>query len=160
MGKAADTTKSAAGVGVVVLQGSVLSGTAPAVVGADGNVVVIRNHGTTRFIFDAEGEMHSDAVIGVGDDWDDWNDLALAADMSRMPKAKWSEVVQYNAEDFERAGLVTLSTDEDGTQHAFYKHRAMLDFHNCTFAAVLERMQQQDERIEQLEQALLEAGVG
>ena len=159
LGEAADTTKSVSGHGVVVLQGGVISGsTGPAVVGADGNVVTIRSHETTRFIFDAEGEMHSDAVIGAGDDWDGEDDLQLAADLSRMPKAKWDQVVRYHAEDFERAGLVTLSTDDDGTQHAFYKHRAMLDFHNCTFAAVLERMQAQDGRIEQLEQALLKAG--
>ena len=108
--------------------------------------MVIRNLTTTRFIFDAEGEMHSDAVIGVGDDWDDWDDLALASDLSRLPKAKFAEMMKYKAQDFEDAGLLTLSTDEDGTQHAFIKHKAMHMFWACCFAEVSKKL----ERYEQL----------
>ena len=149
---AADTTKSAAGIGVITLDGA-LEGTNVAVVcGANENLVVIRSLATTRFIFDQEGEMHSDDVIGVGDDWDEWDDLVLATDLSRLPKAKFNEMMKYKAEDFERAGLLTLSTDEHGNRHAFIRHKAMLQFTMCCFAEVTQRMKR-------YEQALLSLGV-
>ena len=96
--------------------------------------------------------MHSDAVIGIGDDWDDWDDLALASDLSRLPKGKFSEMMRYKAEDFERAGLLTLSTDEDGNRHAFIKHKAFLQFYACCFAEVAKKLKV-------YENALLSLGV-
>ena len=65
---------------------------------ADDNLVCIQNSTATKFVFDADGEMHSDAVIGVGDDWDAWDDLALASDLSRLPQAKFNEMMRYQAE--------------------------------------------------------------
>ena len=140
LGEAADTTKSTAGIGIITTRSCVKSGTGITAPGADANLFAIRSDTNTRFIFDQEGEMHSDAVIGAGDDWDDWNDLALASDLSRLPKAKWDEMMRYGAEDFERAGLLTLSTDEDGTRHAFIKTKAMLQFSMCCFREVYDRM--------------------
>jgi len=141
LGEDAMTAKTAAGYGIVNILAEVKSGTGSAAPGADQNLLAICAATTVRFIFDTEGEMHSDAVIGDGNDWDEWDDLALAADLSRLPKARWGDLVRYNVEDFERAGLVTLSVDGEGRQHAFYKHRAMLDFHNCCFADVYRRLQ-------------------
>ena len=151
-GATVTTTKSAAGYGAIRFEGGTKSGTGVTGVGADGNIVSIGSWGSSRFLFDAEGEMHSDAVIGVGDDWDEWDDLALAADLSRLPKAKFNEMMKYKAEDFERAGLLTLSTDEHGNRHAFIRHKAMLQFTMCCFEEVVQRM-----RI--YEQALLSLGV-
>jgi len=103
---------------------------------ANGNLVSIESHGAVKFICDAEGELHSDDVIGMGDDWDAWDDLALAADLSRLPRARWAEMMRYGAEDFERAGLVTLSVDAEGRRHAFVRHKAMLQFAMCCFREV------------------------
>jgi len=140
LGEAADTTKASTSLGVVSIMSSVKSGTNITNVGADGNLVVFRNFGAAKFIFDAEGEMHSDAVIGLGNDWDEWDDLALASDLSRLPRARFGEMMRYHrAEDFERAGLLTLSVDEEG-QHAFIKHQAMLMFSMCCFREVYRRM--------------------
>jgi hypothetical protein len=137
-----DTTiKNTATTGAVMICGSKISSGTDGDMGTDANLVVIRNNATTRFIFDAEGEMHSDAIIGVGDDWDDWDDLALAADLSRLPKAKFNEMIKYRAEDFERAGLVTLSTDENGLQHAFMRHKAILQFTMCCLGEVHHKLQ-------------------
>jgi len=147
-----NTTKSTAGVAYISLYAQKISGTATTTPGADANLLALMSGTTTRFIFDAEGEMHSDAIIGVGDDWDEWDDLALAADLSRLPKAKFDEMMKYKAEDFERAGLLTLSTDEDGTRHAFIRHKAMLQFAMCCFAEVAQRMKR-------YEHALLSVGV-
>lgn len=135
-----DTRGTAANAAIVLRAWTDDGGTGIAALGADLNLVTIETGNTARFVFDSDGEMHSDAVIGVGDDWDDWDDLALAADLSRLPKAKWDEMMRYGAEDFERAGLLTLSVDEDGQRHAFVKHKALLQFYACCFRAVHQRM--------------------
>lgn len=161
LGEAASTTKSAAAHGVISLEVGIETGTTCEGVGANGNLVVIKNWGSTRFVFDAEGEMHSDDIIGVGDDWDDWDDLALATDLSRLPKAKFDEMMRYNAEDFERAGLLTLSVDEDGKRHAFIRHKAFLQFYACCFADVYYKFKAHGEDLAALKNLLtplLEAG--
>jgi hypothetical protein len=72
LGEAADTTKSTSAVGVVVLTAQVTDGgTGIADVGSDGNLVVIRNNVTARFIFDAEGSAHSDVEWTTFDEHDD-----------------------------------------------------------------------------------------
>ncbi len=152
LGENADTTKGTGGHGVVSLNAAIKSGTTVTSVNSDGNLVSIEDQTAARFLFDAEGEMHSDAVIGAGDDWDDWDDLALAADISRLPKARWAEMMKYQADDFERAGLITLSTDADGTRHAFIKHKAMLQFYACCFREV-------GQKLARYERALIELGV-
>lgn len=151
LGEAADTTKTINGHGVLALSAFVKAGTNVTNPAADGNLVSIESGSFTRFLFDAEGEMHSDAIIGVGNDWDDWDDLALAADLSRLPKAKWHEMMRYRARDFERAGLVTLSVDESGQEHAFIKHKASLQFMFCCFREVKRLFDEQRLRIEVLE---------
>lgn len=151
LGENADTTKATNGYGVISLDAAVSDGAAShQVVNADGNLVAIRSSSQTRFIFDAEGEMHSDAIIGVGNDWDEWDDLALAADLSRLPRAKFDEMLRYHAGDFERAGLVTLSTDEDGTRHAFIRHKAMLMFAMCCFGEIHKRFEQLNIKVDNL----------
>ena len=91
--------------------------------------------------------MHCDDVIGAGNDWDDWNDLVLASDLSRLTTAKWDEMMQYSADDFERAGLLTLSTDREGLRHAFIKTKAMLKFSMCCFRDVHQRMQRYEQAL-------------
>ena len=146
-----DTGKSTSANAYVQIYAQKKSGTAVTAPGADANLLAITSYGNTRFVFDQEGEMHCDGPIGAGDDWDDWDDLALASDLSRLPKAKWDEMMRYGAEDFERAGLLTLSTDEDGNRHAFIKVKAMLQFSMCCFREVYDRMKV-------YEDALLEMG--
>lgn len=56
---AAATAKTTGGYGVVRLRAAINSAGSEGAVGADGNLVTIDNAGTTRFIFDAEGTLHS-----------------------------------------------------------------------------------------------------
>jgi len=153
LGEAVDTTKSIAGIGCIHLRGAVKSGTTVTALGADGNIVVIRDNAETRFIFDKEGEIHSDDIIGVGNDWDEWDDLQLASDISRLPKAKFDEMVRYKGKDFERAGLLTLSVDEEGRQHAFIRHKANIQFTWCCFADIHDRFVTVNERLNIYERA-------
>ena len=96
---------------------------------------------------------------GAGDDWDEWDDLALAHDMSRLPAAKFAEMMKYGAEDFERAGLLTLSTDDNGDLHAFIRVKAMLQFSMCAFAEVKRKFDQLDAKMAVYENALRQLGV-
>lgn len=146
-----NTAKSTAGKAGITLRTSKISGTGVTNVQADGNLVAISDNGSTRFLFDVEGEMHCDAAIGAGNDWDEWDDLALAADLSRLPRAQWDKMMRYRARDFERAGLVTLSTDENGQRHAFIKTKAMLQFTMCCFREVCDRLQQAEHKLALLE---------
>lgn len=154
-----DTTKSTAGAGNVAVVSALKSGTGQTNHGADANMVIIRDYDATRFIFDAEGEMHSDATIGAGDDWDDWDDLVLASDLSRLPPGKFDEVLRYQAEDLERAGLLTLSVDEGGQRHAFLKNTALHMFAMCCFREVGQRMQAMQAKMDIMERALLSVGI-
>ena len=56
------TTKTTAADANFILQGNLRSGAGPTATthGADANLVCIKNRGTTRFIFDAEGSAHAD----------------------------------------------------------------------------------------------------
>jgi hypothetical protein len=145
------TGKSTAASAYIDLRAHKRDGTGVQALGADANIVVMRDNLSTRFAFDAEGEIHSDAIIGVGNDWDEWDDIALASDLSRLPRAKWNEMMKYHAEDFERAGLLTLSTGDDGKRHAFIKHKALLQFYACCFREV-------GQRLARYERVLLELG--
>ena len=141
-----DNTRSTSGSAAVRIMGALKSSATVGDMGADKNILVIRNNATTRFIFDTDGEMHSDAIIGVGDDWDEWSDLQMASDLSRLPKAKFNEMMKYSSKDFERAGLLTLSVDEEGNQHAFIKHKAMLMFSMCCFGETYNRISALEEQ--------------
>jgi hypothetical protein len=55
-----DTTKTTAAVGAIHLLANKVNGTGVTTIGADGNLAVITNNGTARFIFDAEGSGHAD----------------------------------------------------------------------------------------------------
>ena len=142
--------RNTAAEGAIQLWGELKSGTTTAAMSADKNLLVIRSLTTTRFVFDSDGEMHSDAIIGVGDDWDEWDDLALASDLSRLPGAKFNEMMKYRAEDFEKAGLLTLSVDEDGVQHAFIRNKAMHQFSMCCFADIHDRLTRYEKAFDKL----------
>jgi len=110
LGLAADTTKSTAALGVVQIAAQVKSGTGVTAVGADGNLVVIANSTTARFIFDAEGSAHAEVEWTTFDEYDDvalLSDLETAMLAQHDPvKAQFTDFLQYNRADLERAGIV------------------------------------------------------
>ena len=63
--------KTTAGVGAINLVAQLKSGTTVSTPGADANLLVIRAHATTRFIFDQEGSAHADVEWIAFDDHDD-----------------------------------------------------------------------------------------
>lgn len=55
-----NTAKSTAAVGAIEIIGLLKNGAGVTSISADGNLLVIRNTTTTRFIFDVEGSAHAD----------------------------------------------------------------------------------------------------
>jgi hypothetical protein len=111
------TTSAGAG---VILAASKANGTGQQVVGANSNLVAIRNFGTTRFLFDAEGSAHADVEWTTFDDYDDvvlLTDLERAMLAQRDPvKASFVDFLQYNHEALENAGVVHF--DHNNLGHA------------------------------------------
>jgi len=114
---AADTTKTIGGFGVVRVAAALASGTGVAAIGANGNLFSIDNNGTTRFIFDAEGDSHQD----VGTAWtnfDDHDDLelldALSAGVSRDAdplRQAFGSLLLKHRPTLEAARIVTFNDD-------------------------------------------------
>jgi len=107
-----NTTKSTAGLGYVELRAYKKDGTAVGVTGADANLVVIRNYGTTRFIFDAEGTGHAD------DSWTTFSDRRLKRDIAPirygLNEILALEPVNYNRADNGKARLGLIAQDVHG----------------------------------------------
>src|SRR3990167_6313768 len=98
------TTKATTSLGTIALATFLKSGTGVTSIGTDGNLVVIVNNATTRFIFDAEGSAHAD-VEWVA--FDKYNDMALLRDFQGyMVTERFGENMLYNLATFERAGIV------------------------------------------------------
>jgi len=113
-----DTTKSTSGLGHVVLDGAKKSSATVGACGSDANLVVIRNHTTTRFIFDADGDAYADVQWATFDDYDD---VALLTDLERAMlaqrdpvKAGFVDFLQYNHDALEAAGIVHFDRENPG----------------------------------------------
>jgi hypothetical protein len=120
LGEAADTTKSTAGIGVIALNAQITDGSDGVTnVGADGNLVVIRNGTTARFIFDAEGSAHADVEYVAFDDYDDVGLLdsleTTLMDWQRNPvKAEFGQWLSDEAAQLEALGIVHFDRDNPG----------------------------------------------
>jgi len=71
-----DVDKSTGSAGYITIRAQLKSSNSVGVVGANQNLLVVRNHTTSRFILDSDGDSHQD----VGTAWtnfDDFNDLEV-----------------------------------------------------------------------------------
>lgn len=83
------TTKATNSDGAVILSASLKSGTSITNMGANANLVVIRNNNTTRWILDAEGDIFYGGVDD-GNITDDYDDIALMIGMRAYMSPKGS----------------------------------------------------------------------
>jgi hypothetical protein len=112
-----DTTKSTAGSGAVLIAGQKKSGTTVGAMGADENILAVRNYGTTRFILDADGDSHQD----VGTAWTNFDDhddaallTALSVGVSRRDdplRTAFDGLLTQHRETLERHKIVTFNAD-------------------------------------------------
>lgn len=120
-GAGGDTGKTTAAVGAMLLQGAKLTGTTRGLLGANENILVIRNFDQTKFIFDAEGDLHFDGATPVA--YDEWDDIALVRAMdiqtgaTGVIESEWDRFVAYNRADLVRAGILSDGGMVNMTRH-------------------------------------------
>ena len=126
-----DTTKSTSGNAIIEMHGTVRSGTSSAATStANGNIFAVFNGPTCRFIFDAEGDLHSDSSNTTFDAYEDAH-LVRAFDLSHgrgVIDSKFDKFVAYNHEKL--ADLKLVGKNEDGTPNHFINVTGMQRLHN------------------------------
>jgi len=144
LGLAADTTKSTSALGVVQIAAQIKSGTGVANVGADGNLMVIANGTTARFIFDAEGSAHADVEWTTFQHHDDRVMLAdLEKALSHQEEPEFADFSRYDRRVLEELGLI----------HCDEKARAMLNVTRLSMLLV-GALRQAHERVDVLDTRL------
>lgn len=118
-GTTATATRSTSGTGPVTISGHLITANALATCGADKNIVVFKDHTTTRFILDSDGDSFQD----VGTAWtnfDEHDDLTLLNSMSHFlsrPGNAISEAfggwLKANKERLTELNLVHFNEDTD-----------------------------------------------
>lgn len=137
-----------------------ISGTGITNVDANANLYVWRGYlsgaNQNLMILDAEGTLHLDDTT-ASDVWDDYDDVVLARDLSRVLAKKWGDTVKYNVQDMHDAGLLTYTPYENGKFDIYLNLKNMVKFGFCTIMQIGEKLQAYEQRIAQLEAKLLEA---
>ena len=127
---AENTTKGTTGNAPISLYVSTKSGTALGSVGSNANLVVATNNGNTKFIIDAEGDIHADGSLSAYDGYDDAQ-LVRAYDLSHgkgVIDSKFDKFVSYNHEKL--ADMRLVGREEDGTPNHFINVTGMQRLHN------------------------------
>jgi len=157
LGEEADTTKSTAAIGVVDIYTQIKDDTAAKPVGADGNLVTIRNSNICRFIFDAEGSAHADVEFVAFDDYDDVALLnALDAGFARRPdqvKDSFGTWLTEQRDILQRERIVNFY-DEGPRAMVNFTRLAML--HNGAIRQVADRQDNAAEEICRLQTRIAE----
>jgi hypothetical protein len=98
--------------------------------GTNSNLFIIADHTTRRFIFDSEGDLHSDSSNTTFDSYEDAH-LVRAFDLSHgrgVIDSKFDEFVKYKHEDLANIGLV--GREDDGTPNHFINITGFQRLHN------------------------------
>jgi hypothetical protein len=96
----------------------------------NGNIFNIRAGGTTRFIFDEDGDLHSDSSNTTFDAYEDAH-LVRAYDLSHgrgVIDSKFDKFIAYNHEKL--ADLELVGREDDGTPNNFVNVTGMQRLHN------------------------------
>jgi hypothetical protein len=126
-----NTTKGTTGNGPMHLASSKKNSAGLQQFGTNANLLVVSNNGSTKFIVDAEGELHSDG--GAQSAYDTYEDAQLvrAYDLSHgkgVIDSKFDDYIKYNHESLAEAGLV--GREKDGTPNHFINVTGFQRLHN------------------------------
>ena len=148
-----NATKGTTGNAPINLQAIKKSGTGGGVFGSNANLFCVANNGNTKFIVDAEGELHSDG--GAQSAYDTYEDahLVRAYDLSHgkgVINSQFDKFISYNHESLAEAGLV--GREKDGTPNNFINVTGMSRLHNGA-------IWQQYEKHQRLTQAMYKLAV-
>jgi len=126
-----DTTKSTSGNCIIEMHSYVRDGTTSGATStSNGNLFAVFNGDTCRFIFDAEGDLHSDSGTTTFDAYEDAH-LVRAFDLSHgrgVIDSKFDKFVAYNHEKL--AELQLVGREKNGTPNHFINVTGMQRLHN------------------------------
>lgn len=149
------TTKSAASFGVCHIGSAVQSGTTIGACGNNSNLLSIANYSNTRFIFDADGDLHLDSLTVVNA-WDEYDDMALLTGLRAAAapalRERFGQFIEQARPVLEATGVATFN--EDGT--VWYGVRAL---QMLTIDALRQFAVRTEARLERYERELLRLGV-
>ena len=148
----ADTTHTAAAVGVVHADASLKSGTGTTVIATNGNLFVVSSNTSARFIVDAEGDTFQDGTAGTA--YADYDDpmLALAVEHHINPKGVsdfFQQYTAYNKQTLVDAGI--LAPDGPDGSRGFMNMSALTRLAVGSAWQLGIKAQQQQQRIDALE---------
>ncbi len=149
---AANKLKSTSALGVITLRSRLKSGTSVQDVGTNGNLMVLRNRATTRFIFDAEGDLHLD---GTSSAYDDHDDLALLhgfrAAAAPELRQRWGQFIEQARPVLEATGVATFNPNGE----VWYGVRGL---QMLTIDALRQFAERTEARLERYERELIRLG--
>ena len=127
----ASTEKATGGTGLISLRASQTDSNTSASLRSNSNIISVHSHNTTRFIFDAEGELHCGNTTLVS--LDNYDDAQLARTVDKMTPAgvinsKFDKFIKYNHENLAEIGLV--GREKDGTPNTFLNVTMLQRLHN------------------------------
>lgn len=139
-----DTARSTAALSAFVVNASKKSGTGLTNPSTNENLFTVRSNGNTRFLVDAEGDIHMDATSNINA-WDAHNDIQLLAGVREAmnPGLRLAEFVEDARPVLKRTGVVTYNPDG----HHFISLKKL-------HALEIDAMRQLYQRIENLEKEL------
>jgi len=134
------------------------SGTSVGALGANANAFVIRDAGGAIFLVDEDGDYHYDGADGGA--FDHMNDVQLVRAFSLATSADvirtgFDDFVQYNESDLIEAGILGAPVADGGLVNGAQLQR----LHTGAIWQLGTSQMQLEQRIEQLETALLDAGM-
>ena len=143
-----NSTQNATGNGAFHFQASKKTGSDVTVMGANANLMVVSNNGSTRFIVDEDGDVLHDGSASAYDSYNDAH-LVRAMDLERADPAtiinsKWDKFVDYNFDDLKKTGIFGYQSDEDyeAGKKPFIKMGALQRLHNGAIWQQYEKHQQ------------------
>jgi len=144
-----NTTKGTGGYGTISLDSAIRDGNGSTAVGSNGNLLTVANNGTTRFIFDAEGDFYADASVNA-DYYDDYNDPVLVRDLDLAITQRFDQWTQYNRADVERAKLVHFDEEDK----PFVNWTRVWKLHNGAIWQLYEKMEKLESENKSLKESL------
>lgn len=136
-------TNGATSVGAIMLQSEIKVGTGTGSLGANHNLVVIRNRADAKFMVDSEGDIHRDGSLDNA--FDTFNDahLVRALSLELSPRtavrSTFDQFLQHNRQDLIAAGVLHES--------GFYNESALTRLHSGAIWQLHQRIAKLEERV-------------
>ncbi|RMG89183.1 MAG: hypothetical protein D6706_21790, partial [Chloroflexi bacterium] len=149
MGNTEDTTDTATSRAVIELQAQKKLGSSTTAIGSTGNMVIISNNGTAKWLIKGNGDTHRAGTDQGNASLDAWDDAALARtfdlelNAQSVIRSRWDEFVKYNREDLVAAGIIS----EDGSM---YNESQLLCLHNGAIWQLAQRIFALEEKIREV----------